>query len=543
MKTGKLFLNILLVSAVLFFVSSVPYFFAHQQESPESKFLGQIAYLEDQNMYFSFIRQAYDGHVIFKNNLTSLQHSRVFLNLQWLAVGLSWKMFRLSENQTYQLWRIAGILALVSGFFLLSPVFFHPGKRLFLARVLFLFGGGFGIFMLIAFSGHLIDEPTLRANIPDLSGGGNPFQQMTSNPHFSLPHGLMLWGFALFLIAEVRKKTALYYAASALFAFNGLVRPYDLMSISVIFPAYAIIESFIEGWDKKRFVLRILPAVIVLPVLLYSIGLFKAHPVFKWWSMQGLNAGTLPALHKYILIFGLAGILAFLRIVASFKGNPFSFPERFLLVWFFSIFVLVHAGILIPAIGFSPQLGTLLTGPLVLLGMATPFPAALSRNPRAKNSAIALFLVFTLSCSFAVAAYFAMRFHPDRDRKAYYATPGELQAWQWLNSIGVKNKVVLASPKASARISKYTSASTVAGHYSVTPQYERTTGCIKKHFSLPRPHPDACALLSRWNVDYIVIEKAGDSCFSREALNLPCISRVFFNENISIYHYAPTGSR
>jgi len=44
-----------------FFESYLPYHFAEANKPPSASFLGQVAHTTDQNMYFSFIRQAYDG--------------------------------------------------------------------------------------------------------------------------------------------------------------------------------------------------------------------------------------------------------------------------------------------------------------------------------------------------------------------------------------------------------------------------------------------------------------------------------------------------
>jgi hypothetical protein len=540
MKKIPFFFRILAVSGVVFLLGSIPYYAAYERQTGELKFLGQIAYPEDQNMYFSFIRQAYDGALIFKNRLTYLQHTPVVINVQWLAVGLLERFARLSENQVYQVWRFAGMLTLVSGFFVLSSLFFAPGRRRFLARTLFFFGGGLGFFVLAAYATHLIDEPVLRNNIADLAGGGNPFQQMTSNPHFSFPHGIMVWGFALFLWAELRNKKALYWVSGCMFALNGLIRPYDLISVALIFPVYAIVEIFCCGFNKKRFFLRLIPALIILPFLLYNVWLFKMHPIFGWWSMQGLNAGVMPPLYKNIQIFGIAGVLALVRIFFAFRRQPLSSGERFLLVWFISIFGLIHVGIILPVLGFSPQLGISLTGPLVLLGMATALPSAL-RTVKLRRWFIdrttSVILLFVFAGSSGVIAYFTLRFLPNRNNDAYYARSEEVAAWKWLNHEGVKDKVILASPKNSSRLCKYTSAATVVGHYSVSPRYEYFTASIKRHFSGSDPDPEACGMLSTWNVDYIFIGQGDDSVITAEALKIPCVSPVFHQGGVTIFRH------
>ena len=42
---------------------------------------------DDVNFYYSFIRQARDGHWLFTNHNVASPHPAVLVNLQWLAVG------------------------------------------------------------------------------------------------------------------------------------------------------------------------------------------------------------------------------------------------------------------------------------------------------------------------------------------------------------------------------------------------------------------------------------------------------------------------
>jgi len=83
-----------------FFESYLPYHFAKQQTAV-SQLSRPGGHTTDQNMYFSFIRQAYDGNIVFNNRLTATPNSGAFVNLQFLAwAGM--RLFHLSENAVYR---------------------------------------------------------------------------------------------------------------------------------------------------------------------------------------------------------------------------------------------------------------------------------------------------------------------------------------------------------------------------------------------------------------------------------------------------------
>jgi hypothetical protein len=532
------------LTALVYLISSIPYLAAIHYQKDGTKFSGQVSYLTDQNMYFSFIRQAHDGALIFKNRLTHESNKPVFFNIQFLAVGFAEKHFNLSENSTYQVWRFAGALFLVSGFFMLSSLVLNTERKKTIARFMCIFGGGFSMFLFALFGLHLIDETTFRKIITgysffDVATGCHPFQQITTNPHFSLPHGIMLLGMAMFILAEIKKQTRLFIFAGLIFAVNGLIRPYDLISVAVIFPIFAVLESTFSGFNFRLFLQRLLPFTISLPCLLYNIWLFKIHPVFKWWSVQGLNADTLSPFYLDYLVFGIAGFLAIIRIIVI-KRQPLTKVERFLSIWFVSIYALIFSGQIIPGIGFSPQIGVSLVGPLVLLGLSTNLPASLTFSKARKRFIIfttVLIAFFTITGTTGVVFYFSRQFLPNRNVRLFYASSDELAGWKWLNDNGIADKVVLAAPLEANRIGKYTSSCLAGGHYSVTPRYENIVNLEKKYFGSRHPDSNACGILSKWNVSYVYSGQPDDSIINRQALDLPCLKPVYANNSIVIFKH------
>lgn len=509
-----------------------------QRQDANHRFLGQITYQIDQNMYFSFIRQASEGALLFTNRLGNQPNHPVFFNLEFLGIGLLQRYSGISENSLYQVWRFIGLFTLLYGFFALSRQIPLSNRRRFLARILFMFGGGCGILFLVAYGFHLINENTARYFMLDLTNGLNPFQQICTNPHFSLPHGIMLLGFSSYLAAERNRSSLKYYGIAGLFfLLDGFVRPYDLISVNAIFTLYALVEYRASPKKVLPFLKRVSPCFITLPALIYAIWLFKFDVIFKWWSLQGHNihALALPPIH--LIAYGLATVLATVRIV-QIKRQPLAQHERFLLVWFTAVFGLMHIGHIIPQLGFSPQLGTILTAPLVLLGLATPIPQPLIERIKKPVFMRISFLVFFLAVftgSFSVIAYYSQRFLPSRNSDAYYASPYELAAWKWLSSKPTTGNVVLAAPPTSSRLCKYTSVSTLTGHYSVTPRYYEQEMVTRELFSQLRLPERSCTLLDSLHITYIYVGPEERSTYTIGNIPKQCLNPVFKNSEVTIY--------
>jgi len=203
---GNKILFAIVLGIAVFLEGSIPFWYADRKADSDHAFLGQVAYPMDQDMYFSFISQAKEGHWIFYNKLTYSPNKPVFINLEFLLVGFIQRVFRLSENAVYQTWRLIGAIVLTLGFYVLAVLILPTIKQARVATAVFLFTGGFG-FLFASLSGsHLIGADAAQSGTLDMRYGLLPFQQVLSNPHFSLAHGLILLAYALFLLAEKQNR-------------------------------------------------------------------------------------------------------------------------------------------------------------------------------------------------------------------------------------------------------------------------------------------------------------------------------------------------
>lgn len=533
-------LTALFAGAAAFILSAVPYFLAESKTPPGRKFCGQVAYTEDQKMYFSFIRQAYDGKWAFNNRLTNRKNGDVFVNLQFLLVGRLMNIFHLSENAVYQLWRFLGALCLFGGFAFLASLFEFSNRRWFLALCIFGFGGGFGIFPAAAGAAHLLSKPLVRTLSPDLWSGLHPFQQILANPHFSLPHGIMLIGFAVFLLAENRRKVPYYYLSGLIFFLNGFFRPYDLITVAVIFPCYACIASIGNRFDLTRIGERMVPALMILPALGYHIWLFKFNPAFKYWSLQGHNIASLPAPWWHFAGFGLAGFLAIIRIL-KIKKQPLSKNEHFLIAWFGVIFFLEYIGLCIPSLGFSPQVGVPIIAPLILLGIAIKdlsFRGCDIHSVTGRRLAMGIIGLSVLLGMAGAVFYYGMRILRSSDPMAYYVNAGELAAWQWMNKNLEPESVVCALPNTSMNLGKYTSLCTIAGHYSVTPEYKKHEAEVLEFFSEQPAKEKIREFMSGNSVSYLYLGPLEQEKSPLKTAAFPWLAPLYKNSTVTILKVA-----
>jgi hypothetical protein len=497
----------LLIALFAFAESCIPYICAHRNTPPGYTFSGQLTYSPDQNMYFSFISQARDGAFILKNKLTAMPHEPVFVNLEYWLVGFIQRVTGKTENSIYILWRFMGTVLLAIGFYMLVQMVLGTQRRRLAAFAAFFLTGGFGFVFALLSGLHLIGFDTTQAGIIDMRYGMLPFQQIITNPHFSFPHGLILIAYAFFLRGEQQGKTRDYILSGLFFTLIGLVRPYDIIPPVIIFPLYVLVTNGSLRFQFGQLLVRMLPLFMIVPVFLYNVWLFKYHPVFKYWSLQGHNAGALPAPLWHYMAYGIVGVLAIVRLLQARKYPPGN-TGKFVFLWFAVTFVFIHLGKYIPALGWSPQIGVYLLAPLTLAACTVRLDV-LFQNAVVRKIVIAGLAVAVVAGNVSILMYFSKDRTGDVKTAIFYTTDQEMEALSWMKSNIAPGAVVLADLPASQRIAKYTKASVIAAHYSVTPRFAENAVLTAKLLADSsvtsgwEPLPDTV------HADYLYIRSAG----------------------------------
>lgn len=521
----------LLVAAV----TQVPYWLGRHWAPAETVYDGLVGMPHDQNMYFSFMRQAAEGDWLFINRLTSLDHGPALFNLEWLIVGrlMGWLG---SEEWAYFLWRMAGILTLIFGFWFLIGRLVHDEFRRRLALVLCAFGGGFGWFFLVL--ERVCGWPAYPPATLDLSDAWHPFAHMFAIPHLAVSHGMSLLFLAAFVAGEQTEQARYYVVASTIAILHGFVRPYDLILISGILPMFVLVEGVVtRQWRKKKTALRLLPVLACLPVLVYYVVLFRFHPVFKYWSSQG-DVPTV-ALHWRLLGLGLAGVVAGVRVCRPGKYPLASSAERLLLVWLVGVLFLIQAKDL-PGLGFipfSPVFEITLASVALALGAVCLERRLLvpSVGPAWRRRALPVALVATASLGSMV--WLLKIGHNLRTMGDHYIQAAEYDAYRWLNENAMKSDVVLSRLASGNRMAKYVSARFVLGHRYVTPHVEEISERVEKFYDGSMTVDEDCSMMNDMGIRWIFVSRADPLASDVQFRELRGVAERFANSGVRIFSY------
>lgn len=343
----------LLAWALLAGLCAAPYARAALRPPPGHTFVGTFYYVEDVYNYLGYAQQAEDGAFLFRNKLTLEPHGPALINVEWWLVG---RLSALLGGRMLLAWRVVGLLASLP-FVLLIDAWLRragipPGHRL-PALLLVLLGGGLGgLFNTLGWPRAL--------NPLDMSTGLFPFVELLANPHFVCGSALLM-GALLLLFRGGARSTA---GGVALAGLAGLVRPYDMVMIVMVFGLTVVLT------EPRRAVRRLLPLLGLLPVVVYVGWVFYVNTAYRVFGAEAYERSWTREI-AYALAPGLLVALA----TRSWRtGDTGQRRARVLLGVWLTCAVLI--GVLRPvtfSLQFMVGVGVPLLG-LAALGL-TRFPA------------------------------------------------------------------------------------------------------------------------------------------------------------------------
>jgi hypothetical protein len=465
----------LMLAALVFGLTGIPYAIGFFHTPQGMVFGGILEWIEDEDMYFSFIRQAADGHFLFANRLTTLDHTPVYFNPQWWLVGRIMAWLGGSSAWAYQVWRAAGAVSVIFGFSALTKVVLRDQRQRLIAMLMCAFGGGFSWISAVL---KRLDPDLLRssAELSDRLGietrtGMHPFNQILGNPNFSLPLGLLLLSFAWYVRGEITGGRRCYAIATALAFIEGAMRPYDLITIYTVIPLFLLIE-FVVTRDPQihRLAWRALPIVTTAPLLLYFIYIFKFHHVFKYWGSQG-HSMVIPV-HWHLLNLGLGGGLVAVRLCLLRTYPIRTSAERLLSAWIIIVFFFAHAHKLpmFHSMPYTFQLVSTTMPPVILLGVVVLDPARWARSERGVAAwplFIAAFLIANSASSIRLVENYSKSVY---NNQSFYIPYSLIETTRYINkNLKINHDIVLCVRETGHTLARYAPVRVVVGHWSVTP--------------------------------------------------------------------------
>lgn len=535
---------VIFVSLCALLLTEIPYKACRDAAPAGSVFIGQIAVAEDINSYYSFMRQAALGHIVFSNTMTYIDHRPVFVNVEFLVLGKLMGWFGWSPQTVFEVWRVAGVFALIAGFATLAHVALHSEFQRRVALVLCAFGGGFGwLLTIFARMGLLSIRPGLDLQNPalDLNSGIQPFLQMARNPHFSLPHGTFLLAFACMVLAERTRRAKWYGIAGIIAVLHGLMRPYDLISLFTILPVFILLEcAWARRVEWRWNMVRSAPLVLTAPLLLYYAYLFSVHPVFKYWASQGGHPAPIPV-HWHLVSLGLALVLFIGRVLRA-RSQPIATPdERLVLVWGASLIVLFHSYRFVPFMPYTPQLAVPSVTPLIVIGV-TLLPTLKGMAAHQRRYWLAMGVLLVSANALSTPVYLRQESRRAPADPLHYIRTADIDAVAWLNNHTRETDVVLAKYPYGTRISQYLNARVAVGHWALSPHVAQLNPRIDAVIDGNATPGEASALLDEIRPRYIYVTREGPAPPPVFFQNTNDWSKVFENDGVTLYERKGTTS-
>jgi hypothetical protein len=242
---------------------TLPYIVAALWPPPGRTFVGTFHWIDDFHNYVSFVQQAEDGHILFRNKLLLREHRGVLVNLEWWTTGVLSRLIGRNPFLAYRILALAALAGLLHAVDRALGRLGRPPAYRLPALMLVAFGGGLGGLLF-----ELTDRPVFRC--ADLAIGYFPFVEALSNPHWLLGTWLAL---ETLLAASSPGRLAAFGTAL------GLVRPYDLVLISAVLGLSALAAG------PRSWLGRGLPLLGLLPVCAYDYWAFYSSGVFPTYTV------------------------------------------------------------------------------------------------------------------------------------------------------------------------------------------------------------------------------------------------------------------
>lgn len=526
-----------LLAVGAFFLSSIPYYYAIAKAPEGTRFIGQLVHADDINSYYSFIRQAASGHIVFRNAMTHIPHAPAFVNLEFLLAGWGMALFNCSTQALYEGWRVLAAFSALLGFGMLALVALRTQRERIIALFMFAFGGGFGWFAyLLQRAGILSAHTDVELHNPamDLTVAFHPFGQMVINPHFALPHGLFLLFVASYIMAEKSGKRSWYCIAALVALIQALFRPYDLISLFGILPLFVVVETvFARKVDWRRSIDRLIPLFVTGPLLLYYVWIFSFHPIFKYWASQGVQPPVPFVLHY--LAFGFAGILFLLRVL-NYRRYPLeTSSDRLLVVWVVAVLALFHGNRVFSFLPYTPQLGIPLASPMILLGVAVFRRSQEDAPARLRPAFVIAAAVFLIVNALSSPLFVARACQLAANNNENYISNSDEQAVEWLKSQVKETDVVLTDYPTGTTLSQLVTARVVLGHWALTPHLDSLATEVDRFLRGELNQPEAESFLQRLGVNYVFVTARRDHKDPSYFQALPGLREVFKNDTVAIF--------
>lgn len=451
-----------IVTALVYLISTLPYLYGYQRQDSQRRFTGVVFDVVDTAQYFAWMR-SFSHAVLIANPLTPDAGAERFFNLQWWLLGLLAFDTPLGPVWTYQLLRIAALVA----FALTLAAFCRivaPRDTFFAFTVVMLSSGiGWTLVVLKQFTGELYAPLAVQV------AEANTFFSAMAFPHLLAAAAMML---AIFVLALRSEHDRRWWRLALIFLLTvalGFSHGYDLIPLAAIPIATTAVlylrERRIPGlaWPTGAIV-----AGAALPAL-YTLSLTRLDESWRGVLAQYGNAGVYtPSPPLLIVLLGLPFLLALWQVRPA-AWSSLDTPGLFVRVWLVVGLALAY----IPTdyqikmlTGYQVPIGLLAVETLAALPLANVRFPTLGRFVRAPLTVPLAVLAFIVLTNVYLTAWRVVDLR--RADYPYYLAADDVAALESLPGLTQPGQIVLSSPEVGVFVPVYSDARPYVAHWAQT---------------------------------------------------------------------------
>lgn len=479
-------------------------------------FLGRrVINSQDMYTYISYVEQAKQGKVLFKNLFTSEPHTASLLRPSYVVIGKTASLFQLPSVVSYHVFRVIfTLLFYVVLYQFIARLFHRPKQRLLVfALVLTSSGLGWALSTVIGSSSDLW--------IPE----SNTFLMLAESPHFILAQTVLLGGFLLFLRYIERRNILTALGFILCFSLLAFEHPFNLLLVGPVL--------FIAGirYGLPLIETGILGALSSLG-LIYPLYELRTNAIFAIEQSQGKSVSPAPS----AFLAGMGLLLPLALIGASLWIEKKDKPKQLILLWvaFASLF-------LYAPISFQRRMSEGIHIPLALLagaGLVFLYSKIKSRWPNLKHilpATICLLLFLSLSSVRAIADDFLTIGKDSRDGYYYYLLSDEGKAMDWLRSHSTETDVILTNWFYGNILAGRSARTVYLGHKAQTGHYDEKVSSVNT-FLLEADSQKSLDFLWKERISFIFIGKNDSlSRYGFKPDSKPYLTKVYDAGDVRIY--------
>ncbi|MBU4369348.1 hypothetical protein KKG58_01130 [Patescibacteria group bacterium] len=513
---------LVIIAFLLIFITSLPYIYGYLTAPEDTHFLAISGINRfDYANYFSYIEQAKDGHLLFKDLYTTEPQPRAILNLFFLGLGLFAKFFKLSTVAIFQISRIILIPIFVFIFYLFVSLLFKEKLKRKLGLIFTCFSAGVGGLFSLFFTFPLLQIP-IDLWMPEAF----TFLSLYLNPLYIFSFILIISIFFLILLAKKNASCKYSFLAGICGLILFQIHPYDIPIIYLTLFIFWILSSIIEkriNWNlfKHCFVF----ALVSLPSVIYYFWLSTSHFVTVERITQASSLLITPSASAFILGYGfilpltLMGIYIFLK-----KKSPYL---PLLTAW-----LMVHIALLCLPLPLQRKMTEGLHIILCIFAVEGIWIIHQKFNLlKHKFLWIFIFIFF-----FNFSNIFIIKRDINYYKTSYFSIPKELissMKWLRINSSEEANIISGSDMVTNNLIPAFSVRKIYFGHRIETIQAARKEKEVSWFFETNKNDDEKYSFLQKENLNYIFINKKEEYVFRPEEKEY--LKKVFENNAASIF--------